>query len=223
MLSPRACQELDEAGFAILPGPVPADGLAQLSAAYDAAVENADPADVSVGSSTTRVSDFVNRGPAFDALYIHPPVLAACSRILGEPFKLSAMHARTLRTGMPAQKLHVDFARDSRGWNMVGFIFMVDPFESDNGATRFVPGSHLWPSLPSDPQEVLACGPAGSMIVYNGSVWHGHTVNRSSQPRRSIQGAYVRRDTPSPANLNARMNPETLARISPLAKYLLSA
>jgi ectoine hydroxylase-related dioxygenase (phytanoyl-CoA dioxygenase family) len=48
---------------------------------------------------------------------------------------------RTLRPSLPAQNLHVDFERDGRGWTMVGFIFMVDEFRNDNGATRFVPGS----------------------------------------------------------------------------------
>ncbi len=126
----------------------------------------------------------------------------------------------------------VDFERDADGWTMVGFIFMVDEFRSDNGATRFVPGSHLWTEVPPEfalgefradyPGQVLACGPAGSMIVFNGSVWHGHTVNRGSEPRWSIQGAYIRRSTGSGENLPARMLPETLSRIGPLARYLLA-
>ncbi len=225
-----ARQELDEAGFTVLPGPMPAGDLAHLSAAYDAAIASASPEDVKVGSSTTRVRDFVNRGPEFDGLYLNPSVLYACSRIISQPFRLSTMHARTLRPGQPAQDLHVDFARDSHGWPMVGFIWMVDEFREDNGATRFVPGSHLWSSVPQDllcdlkadyPGQALTCGPAGSMIVFNGSVWHGHTVNRSGKPRRSIQGAYIRRNAESGENLPARMLPETLARISPLAQYLL--
>jgi ectoine hydroxylase-related dioxygenase (phytanoyl-CoA dioxygenase family) len=64
---------------------------------------------------------------------------------------------------------------------MVGFIFMVDEFRIDNGATRFLPGSHLWSEVPNDllgdrkadyPGQVLACGAAGSMLIFNGSVWH---------------------------------------------------
>ena len=54
------------------------------------------------------------------------------------------------------------------------------------------------------------------------SVWHGHTANSSDEPRRSIQGAYIRREAPSGVNLPERMRPETLARISPLAKYVLA-
>jgi ectoine hydroxylase-related dioxygenase (phytanoyl-CoA dioxygenase family) len=225
-------QELDEVGFTIIPGPVPVVDLAQLVATYDAAVRDAISNDVKVGSSTTRVRDFVNRSSEFDSLYLHPPVLKACCHIIGRPFRLSTMHARTLRPGLPAQDLHVDYKRDCRGWTMVGFIFMIDEFRNYNGATRFVPGSHLWSDVPTAPRgdrdqadypgQALACGPAGSLILFNGSVWHGHTVNHSDEPRRSIQGAYIRRDAESGENLRARMRPETLSRISPLAKYVLA-
>jgi hypothetical protein len=230
-LSAVARRELDESGFTLVPGPVAAGDLAHLRAAYDAAVASAVPDDIKVGSSTTRIRDFVNRGPTFDGLYLHSPVLTACCQIIEGPFRLSTMHARTVRPGLPAQSLHVDFERDHHGWTMAGFIFMVDGFRSDNGATRFLPGSHLWSSAPlsllhdlkaDHPGQVLACGPAGSMIVFNGSVWHGHTANRSGEPRRSIQGAYIRRDAESGENLPGRMLPETLARIGPLAKYLLA-
>jgi len=174
-LSAGARRELDQVGFTIVPGPVPPEDLAHLALAYDAAINSAHPDDVKVASSTTRVSDFVNRGPEFDRLYLHPPILEACRRIINEPFRLSTMHARTLRPRLPAQNLHVNFERDSYGWTMVGFIFMVDEFRNDNGATRFVPGSHLLsavpPDLPGDlkadyPGQVLASGPAGSMIIF---------------------------------------------------------
>jgi len=114
---------------------------------------------------------------------------------------------------------------------MVGFIFMVDEFRRDNGATRFVPGSHRWPHAPSDVMQdatahyegqVSACGPEGSVVIYNGSVCHGHGVNQTNEPRRSIQGAYIRRDDKQGTNQAARMRPETLARIGGLAKYLLN-
>lgn len=230
-LSARAAQELHDVGFAVIPGPVPPGGLALLAEAYDAAVASAGAADVRVGSTTTRVVDFVNRGPAFDGLYVYPPALEAAWCTIGQPFRLSTMHARTLRPRMPAQELHVDFPREGDGWPMVGFILMVDEFRPDNGATRFLPGSHRWITVPADLEhervanyegQVLACGPAGSLIVFNGSVWHGHTANASADSRRSIQGAYILREAKSGSDLPARMQPETLARISPLAKYVLA-
>ncbi len=226
-LSASSLQKLQDAGFVVIPGPVALEGLPELAEAYDMAMSSAASGDISIGSTTTRVHDFVNRGPAFDALYVYQPVLEACRHVIGQPFKLSSMLGRTLRPLTLTQDLHADFKRDEQGWPMVGFILMVDEFRSDNGATRFVPGSHRWPGDPADPTadhegQIQACGPAGSLIVYNGSVWHGHTANFSGEPRRSIQGAYIRREAQSSVNLPDRMRPETVARISPLARYLLN-
>jgi hypothetical protein len=226
-----AVRELLDSGFVVIPGPVGGGRLAQLARAYDSAVASADPADVSVGSTTTRVHGLINRRPEFDDLYVFPPVLEACCRVIGRPFKLSSLLARTVRPHSQAQPLHVDFNADGGGWPMVGFIIMVDDFRRDNGATRFVPGSHKRPALPGEVTgdsasdhdcQVVACGAAGSVIIYNGSVRHGHTANRSGEPRRSIQGAYIRRDEKPAVNRAGQMLRQTRARISPLAEYLLA-
>jgi ectoine hydroxylase-related dioxygenase (phytanoyl-CoA dioxygenase family) len=228
-LSADRVRELSDAGYIVIESAFARDKCEPLAEAYDAAVSAAHPDDVSVRSST-RVHDFVNRGPHFDELYIYRPLLAACCHIIGRPFKLSTLLARTLEPGAPMQPLHVDFARDDDGWPMVGFIIMIDEFQSDNGATRFVPGSQLLTHDPGDVMkdvtadyegQALACGPAGSMIIYNGSIWHGHTADRSGRRRRSIQGAFIRREAQSAINQATRIRPETLARIGDLAKYLL--
>ena len=145
-----AASELQERGFVVLPGPVPSERMELLADAYTAAVASATGDDIRIGSTSTRVSDFVNRGAEFDDLYVFPPLLEACCRVIGRPFKLSSLHARTLRPRMPAQDLHVDVRRDSADWPLLGFILMVDEFRPDNGATRFVPGSHRWSGTPED-------------------------------------------------------------------------
>ena len=229
-LPASAARDLLDSGLVVIPGAVATERLAQLADAYDLAVASAPAADLSIGSSTTRVHDFVNRGAEFDQLYVYRPILEACYRVIGQPFKLSSLLARTVRPDSQAQPLHIDSRSDTDGWPMVGFIVMVDDFRKDNGATRFVPRSHKWPAIPGDFMkdltsdhecQVLACGAAGSVIVYNGSVWHGHTANRSREPRRSVQGAYIRRDAKPWAEWAARIRPETLGRIGGLAGYLL--
>jgi hypothetical protein len=163
-----ATSELQEQGFVVIPGHTRPDLLAS---AYAAAVASATSNDIRIGSTSTKVNDFVNRGAEFDNLYIFPPLLEACCRVIGRPFKLSSLHARTLRPGSPSQELHVDVPRDSADWPLLGFILMVDEFRPDNGATRFVPGSHRWSGTPEDAladlraehgAQLLACGKAGS-------------------------------------------------------------
>ena len=233
-LSPDAARQMRDIGFVVLAGPVIPGGCEQLTRAYDRAVATADSSDVHTArtGASTRINNFVNRGPEFDNIYIYPPLLAACSQVIGGPFKLSGMRARTLHAGAPAEELHVDVKHQADGWPLVGCILMVDAFSAANGATRFVPGSHLQTREPGEvmnnpndthPEQVLACGPAGSIIVFNASVWHGYSANKSSTPRRSIAAHFVPRDaTASPDDPSQRTLPVTLLRIGSLAKYVLN-
>ena len=231
-LSAEAASELQTRGFIVLPGPVPHARMDSFTDAYTAAVSSASGPDVRIGSTSTRVSDFVNRGPDFDVLYMFAPLLEACWRVIGQPFKLSSLQARTLRPHTPAQELHVDVRSDSTDWPLLGFILMVDEFRQENGATRFVPGSHQWLSAPEGSlselradraDQVLACGPPGSLLIFNGSAWHGHTANTSDAPRRSLQGAFIPTDGQAATDFAARMQPDTRARLSVIARHVLSA
>jgi len=225
-----AVSVLEERGFVVLPGPVPSEEMNAFVTAYTAAMASASHEDTRVGTTSTRVTDFVNRGVEFDGLYVFPPLLEACCCIIGRPFKLSSLLGRSLRPHGVAQELHVDVARHSADWPLVGFILMIDEFRADNGATRFVPGSHRWSSAPGDDgvdvradraDQVLACGPAGSLLIFNGSAWHGHTPNRSDAPRRSVQGAVVPRDGRTATDFAGRMSAATRARLAPLARHVL--
>ena len=82
---------LDECGFVVMPGSIPPGQIPQLQVEYDAAVAGAIAADMAIGRTTTRVDDFVNRGPAFDPVYTFSPARSACCRIIGRTFRLSAL------------------------------------------------------------------------------------------------------------------------------------
>src|SRR5689334_17646333 len=98
-LTPSAATELDEQGFTVISDVVDLHSVKQLSEAYDAATASATGDDIRVGRTSTKVTDFVNRGEAFDDIYMHRPLLDACGRVIGRPFKLSSLHGRTLRPG----------------------------------------------------------------------------------------------------------------------------
>jgi hypothetical protein len=230
-LAADSAHELSQRGFTVIPNAVPHADHQRLSHAYDTAMSLATGADVKIGSTTTRLDGFVNRGEEVDALYVYPPLLDACCRLIGRPFKLSSLHARTLHPRSLNGKLHVDVQRDSADWPLVGFILMVDEFRPENGATRFVPGSHRWLNTPegrfseergNHPEQVHACGPAGSLLIFHGSTWHDHAANTSDEPRRSLQGAFIPREGNAASNFAARLQPETRARLSPLARYVLA-
>jgi hypothetical protein len=231
--SGRVAARLQERGFCVIPNVVPTPKLTRISVAYDRAFAAATAPDLRTSSSggCTRLADLVDRGAEFDELYTLEPVLSACLDSIGPRFKLSSFLGRTVLAGAAAQALHVDVRPDQDAWPLVGFIVMVDEFRSDNGATRFVPGSHHSETpanaregnhRPDDGSPLLACGEAGSVIVYLGSTWHGYSANRSQSPRRSIQGAYVPRDATAAVEWSSRMNPETLGRLSPAARHVLA-
>jgi ectoine hydroxylase-related dioxygenase (phytanoyl-CoA dioxygenase family) len=224
--------ELRTAGFCVLRGLVPAAKVERISTAYDRAFAAATAPDLKVARSggSMRLSDFVTRGAEFDDLYVLEPVLSACVDAIGPQFKLSSFSGRTVLPGAASQDLHVDVRPEEDAWPLLGFIVMVDEFREDNGATRFVPGSHR--SEPTSAREgnqrpdegahVLACGEPGSVIVYLGSTWHGYSANRSRSPRRSLQGAYIPRAGTAALRWASRLSPEALGELSPAARYVLA-
>ena len=226
------CAELHAQGFCVLPGLVPKAKLARVAAAYDRAFGEATAPDLRTSSTggDRRLSDFVSRGAEFDELYVLDPVLSACLDTFGPHFKLSSFLGRTVLPGATAQRLHVDVRPDEDAWPLLAFIVMVDEFRSDNGATRFVPGSHHAEATdaregnqrPDDGAHVLACGPAGSVIVYFGSTWHGYSANRSTGARRAIQGAYVPCGGTAAVQWRTRLSLETLGRLSLSARRVLA-
>ena len=211
----------------MIPGPGSGDTFNKLIAAYDEVMAAASGPDFKTGSTTNRMSDLLSYGFVFDHIYLYQPLLEACSHIIGEPFKLSSFLARTLRAGTPREELHADLPRGSEDAPLLAFILMIDSFRAENGATRFVPASHNWTDLPSDtrgtcPGEVLGCGERGTMIIFNGAIWHGHTANATPDVRRSIQGYFVRRSARSGFDFRNRLPAAAHTRMSPLGRYLLN-
>jgi hypothetical protein len=185
--------ELRPRGFFVTDGPFSFDGIAKVAADYDRSFAVTPDAAIKRGRTSTRWGGLV-AADSFYRIYLHQPLLIAASERIGGPMKLSSFHARTLLPNVAAEPPHQDVAPGADGYPLVAFIFMVDEFRIENGATRFIAGSQNRPRPPADAVACDACGRAGAMLIFDGTTWHGHGENRTDRPRRSIQGAFIPQD-----------------------------
>ena len=65
-------------------------------------------------------------------------------------------------------------------------------------------------------------GRAGSVAIFNGSLWHSSYRNLTSNaPRRTLHCAFIAREHPQQTNQREYLRPATAKRLSPLACYIL--
>ena len=149
------------------------------------------------GKRTQRVYGMIEKTRAVDRLIDHPRILALLDRLLLPNYLLSQAQAINILAGESAQALHPDdgFYRvpRPRPGLSAATVWALDDFTTDNGATRLIPGSHLWPDgrLPTDDDSLIqAVMPAGSVVFYPGTLWHGGGENRSGQARLAVTCQY---------------------------------
>ena len=70
-------------------------------------------------------------------------------------------------------------------------MWMLDDFTAENGATLVVPGSHLSGRQPdhdldSNANWVPATAPAGTVLAFEGRVWHSTGANTTNRPRTGL-------------------------------------
>lgn len=149
------------------------------------------------GFATKRIYRLFGKTRVFDDLAIHPVMLGVLDRVLGH-YQLSAPTGIQIGPGEPAQILHRDDSiyplPEPHGEVVMNTMWAFDNFTTVNGATRFVPGSHLWPrdrEPTADDAVVQTEMPAGSVAFYTGSILHGGGENRSDTPRLGVILEYV--------------------------------
>ena len=145
------------------------------------------------GSGSIDINRLFELDPVFEDLMDRPTVLPIIQASLGYDatlccdatgnFRASRSRAATLwhRDGGPYLRL----------------TYFLDDIAEHNGATAFLPGSHLsseppppWANHNGQPRRlpgmVYATGPAGACLLNNTNLWHTNTPNESNQPRRVI-------------------------------------
>lgn len=154
------------------------------------------------------------RDEVLDRLWLDPRVLACMAQHLGD--------FRTCLSGGPVKMApgagrtgwHTDWrGRFSEQFMVVKWVWMISDFTAQNGATRVVPGSHLLRRRPHDdpfdgdvrgkdsdkpteyPSAVRLEGPAGSLAVMNGYIWHTGGKNTTAEYRLAVFGGGEHRST----------------------------
>jgi ectoine hydroxylase-related dioxygenase (phytanoyl-CoA dioxygenase family) len=97
--------------------------------------------------SFVSVDNLLNKGDVFQPLITHGPVGTLIEHLLGEDYLLSLFEARGVGPGHAAQALHSDqnfVPGRAVGPFIANALWMLVDFSEDNGATRIIPGSHLW-------------------------------------------------------------------------------
>ncbi|HZS08476.1 MAG TPA: phytanoyl-CoA dioxygenase family protein [Blastocatellia bacterium] len=183
---------------------------------------------------TRRLANLVDKGEIFTQVIALPEILACVGRVLGPQFKLSSLNFRSADPYSDwVQPLHCDVGAvpDEKGFWVCNVIWLLDDFTTENGAPRFVPGSHRSGKLPQEvladpsaphPDEVLLTGRAGTVMVMNTHLWHGATANRTGEPRRALHSFYCRWDKPQQQYQKQLLRPSVQQSLSPELRRLLA-
>ena len=149
------------------------------------------------GFKTRRIYALFAKTRLFDAPATHPLVLAVLDRVLGESYQLSAPTGIEIGPGETAQVLHCDNAIYPlpRPFPevIVNTMWALDDFTEANGATRIVPSSHRWTDQRPDDSTptVVAEMPAGSMLFFLGTLFHGGGANQTDRTRLGTILEYI--------------------------------
>jgi ectoine hydroxylase-related dioxygenase (phytanoyl-CoA dioxygenase family) len=226
-------KQLDHDGFVPLAGVLSDEQVAAMRARLAelmAAEGERAGIEVHQEAGTDRLADLVNKDPVFEVCFTDPRVLACIAHVLDD-FKLSSLNFRAALPGQGNQRLH---AEGGPVWpapfQVCNSIWLLDDFTEDNGATRVVPGSHRFSVSPGDAMpdpeaahhgQVKLTAPAGTVVVFNSHLWHGGTRNDSGRPRRAVHSYFTRRGNGQQLDQRKYVRQETLARLSPAARFIL--
>ena len=149
------------------------------------------------GFKTVRIYNLLVHGKTFERIAVHENVLPIVEGVLDEGCLVSSLSSIAIGTDEAPQPLHADDQLIPLPKPHVPLvcntIWAITDFTEENGATRIVPGSHTADESPNPlvaHETIPAEMPAGSVLVYHGSLWHGGGANRTEQRRVGIAMNY---------------------------------
>ena len=194
-------------GFLKLPEALPKSLVTELKRAIARDIDDVvEPVVRDRQGRVVRISNIWGRGAPFREAITHPAVLDPLECLLGPNIELilNRHNHATLRLADDGSSAYMH--RDVLQWSrpILTVIFYLEETTLENGCTRLVPGSHLFPgirgnSLEGDEtirragildQAVPMPMPAGGLIAMNSLVMHGAGENLTEGTRTSMTVGY---------------------------------
>ena len=158
-------------------------------------------ADEFAGLRTRRTGGLIARSPRCRDFVAHPFVQGVVARVLGHAtnYQLHLTQMIAIGPGEPAQFIHrdqwaFDFFPFPSGYEVqCNTIWAMNDFCEANGATRVIPGSNkLADKLQFQASDTVPAEmPAGSVVFYTGSLYHGAGANQSDHVRYGLNLTYA--------------------------------
>ncbi len=196
----RHLEEIEEQGYTLLEGVIPADLLADLNEALmrlEAELATEPGGNLFEGHHTIRIYNLLARDPVFQRVPVFPALLPIVEGVLDRGALISSLSSISIDPGEVAQPIHADDALlklpRPHPALVCNSMWALTDFTEANGATRLVPGSHRFDAKPeygSHPESIATEMPKGSILVWNGSLWHGGGANRSAERRVGLAMNY---------------------------------
>ena len=142
-----------------------------------------------------RFGALLSRCPITREMLTHQLLINTANLVLGPHcvrYQLNYSGVMHLAPGETAQTLHRDTGfypiQNPAPPLTLATMWAASDFTKENGATRIVPGSHLWDDIrkPLDNEILQAEMPAGSVLIYTGGLLHGGGANQSNVPRCGV-------------------------------------
>lgn len=228
-LRERSLADLARDGYTIIEGVLDTDAVARVRRAVEPLFVHDGGRNSFEGFRTRRLYSPLEDTWELDALIEHPVALGLLDEILEPNYLLSQLQVIDIGPGEAAQALHPDdgFYPWPRPRPPLGAatIIALDDFTADNGATVVIPGSHRWDDhAPTDAEvatAVPAVMPAGSMLVFLGTTWHGGGANRTDRSRMCVTAQYCAPWCRPQENFSLSVGRERVARSSEHLQRLL--
>jgi ectoine hydroxylase-related dioxygenase (phytanoyl-CoA dioxygenase family) len=182
-------QRLHQDGCTVLRGAIPMPWLYGLRDAFDAGVKPSDHWPVPRGWGWRH--SLLDLDENVRSVCRLPALLAVVGELMGQRFFLAQVEGRELLAGGGQQALHRDMSAQRPGDTVIAIAFF-DDYGADNGATRWIAGTHRpdqSSSVANNSDESMAVqlsGQAGDILVFDADLLHAASLNPTGARRRSM-------------------------------------